>query len=680
MKNRFILLKAFILTLCSTILLSCGNEERNALKRSYKLADKNRYELRNVLEHYDHPQDSLKLRAARFLIGHMWCHRSINITSIEGHDNLFETVESSFIRCNQHSVLAFRSVYDSLRFTPPASLSGTNDCRVINANYLIMNIDFAFKVWKKAPWTKNVSFDDFCEYVLPYHLQLEPIELWRPGFYNRFYPICFQATDVSDLTKVFSAVQLNMYKTARVENSFEEIYPTPMGVSDMLVAEMGSCIQTNIFRIMALRSVGIPVSMDYVPHWGDYGGHHEKVRLITKKPDRLLTNANSSEYVGDVFDAINLVGKDECAIDSMVLPEWLTVHFNKRVPKIFRSMWSEQPDVTRLLASANADEIYPGWSDLYRKDVTDEYLVNSDVRVSVGKVGSKKKLLYVCVFDRDRWAPVAVTGIEKDGRAFFLNLGRNIVYLPMVCEDGHLLPVSSPFFISLDGRICNLRQHPSKNQKVTLRSKYPLFVNIANRALKMQGGVFQGANRVDFSDSVTLYRVTKCPFDINSVDINTFRSFRYFRFLPAIQKNCCVGELSFYALKGKDTVRIEGRIIDSDNAEAKELQKAFDGNFVSYYENGGVLNAWIGVDAGKVEQLVRIDFCPRGDGNGIIPSYSYELFYFDGGWRSLGSQIAKGPILVYPKVPTGTLLWLKCQTEGKEERIFTYENGKQVWW
>lgn len=31
-------------------------------------------------------------------------------------------------------------------------------------------------------------------------------------------------------------------------------------------------------------------------------------------------------------------------------------------------------------------------------------------------------------------------------------------------------------------------------------------------------------------------------------------------------------------------------------------------------------------------------------------------------------------------LPKGALLWLKNHTQGKEERIFTYEDGKQVWW
>lgn len=672
--SKYILLALF----CVCLIFSCDWTHEKALKKTFRLADKNASELKRVLEHYSQPQDSLKLRAARFLIEHMWCHRSIDVSAIPGHDTLFQELDRRYIKSNQHTVADFKVVYDSLHFSPPKALYGNSDCQTVDANYLILNIDAAFKVWQKVPWTKEVSFADFCEYVLPYHLQKESIELWRPGFYNRFYPVCAQASDMTDVSKVFSAVQLNMYKTARVENAFEELYPSPMGVSDVLIAEMGSCIQTNIFRIMALRSVGIPVTMDYVPHWGDYGGHHEKVRLVPQKPNRLLTNANSPEYVGDIFDAINLVKKEECTIDTMKLPDWITIQYNKRVPKIYRSMWSEQKEVTDMLKTADVDEIYPGWSDFYRKDVTEEYLVTSDVRVPVRPKGFK--LLYLCVFDREKWIPVAVSGVEKEGTALFRKIGRNIVYLPMVYKEGTLQPAALPFYVHLNGKIQNIQPDRSAYQPVELHSKYPMFVNIANRALKMQGGMFQGANRSDFSDAVTLHRIVDCPFYSQQVEVSAKQTFRYYRFLPAPQFNCSIAELSYFVEAGKDTVLLKGKIIDSDNADVKELEKAFDNNQVTFYESKGSLNAWIGVDAGKPGRLVRIGYTPRGDGNGIIPGHTYELLYFDGGWKSLGSKTAKTMKLNYSKVPVGALLWLKCSTEGKEERIFTYENGKQVWW
>jgi hypothetical protein len=45
-----------------------------------------------------------------------------------------------------------------------------------------------------------------------------------------------------------------------------------------------------------------------------------------------------------------------------------------------------------------------------------------------------------------------------------------------------------------------------------------------------------------------------------------------------------------------------------------------------------------------------------------------------------GRKLAVDNKLHYDDVPKGALLWLKNHTQGKEERIFTYEDGKQVWW
>ena len=47
---------------------------------------------------------------------------------------------------------------------------------------------------------------------------------------------------------------------------------------------------------------------------------------------------------------------------------------------------------------------------------------------------------------------------------------------------------------------------------------------------------------------------------------------------------------------------------------------------------------------------------------------------------SLRRKTAGHDTLVYVEVPKNALLWLHNHTQGKEERIFTYENGKQIWW
>jgi hypothetical protein len=59
------------------------------------------------------------------------------------------------------------------------------DIQVITADYLIENIDDAFRAWE-YPWAQHLSFDDFCENVLPYRGQNEPLSSYRKGFMEQF--------------------------------------------------------------------------------------------------------------------------------------------------------------------------------------------------------------------------------------------------------------------------------------------------------------------------------------------------------------------------------------------------------------------------------------------------------------------------------------------------------------
>ena len=58
----------------------------------------------------------------------------------------------------------------------------------------------------------------------------------------------------------------------------------------------------------------------------------------------------------------------------------------------------------------------------------------------------------------------------------------------------------------------------------------------------------------------------------------------------------------------------------------------------------------------------------------------YELFYWNDEWKSVGKQIATSEPLIFKDVSADRLYWLVQVGSRKEERIFTYENGKQIWW
>ena len=110
-------------------------------------------------------------------------------------------------------------------------------------------------------------------------------------------------------------------------------------------------------------------------------------------------------------------------------------------------------------------------------------------------------------------------------------------------------------------------------------------------------------------------------------------------------------------------------------------EKALDGDLLTFFDSCDPDSAWVGIDLGRPVKVERIVYYGRGDGNAVEAGDLYELFYWDGGgWASLGRKVAERPYLPWRGVPSGALLLLRDLTKGRDERIFTYEDGRQSWW
>lgn len=47
---------------------------------------------------------------------------------------------------------------------------------------MVNHIEWAFKVWREQPWGKNVDFETFREYILPYRIGDEPLSFGAKKF------------------------------------------------------------------------------------------------------------------------------------------------------------------------------------------------------------------------------------------------------------------------------------------------------------------------------------------------------------------------------------------------------------------------------------------------------------------------------------------------------------------
>jgi hypothetical protein len=64
----------------------------------------------------------------------------------------------------------------------------------------------------------------------------------------------------------------------------------------------------------------------------------------------------------------------------------------------------------------------------------------------------------------------------------------------------------------------------------------------------------------------------------------------------------------------------------------------------------------------------------------VKPGREYELYYWDGAWKLTGKAMSDDNGVAFSAVPSGALYWLRMTDSNKEERVFTIENGNQIWW
>jgi len=95
----------------------------------------------------------------------------------------------------------------------------------------------------------------------------------------------------------------------------------------------------------------------------------------------------------------------------------------------------------------------------------------------------------------------------------------------------------------------------------------------------------------------------------------------------------------------------------------------------------------LAADEGKSESIELTSTTRRSQEistDGIAKSFlsegtEYTLSYWKNGWQELGKAVAGDNPLEFADVPSNALYWLVDDGPDHEERIFTIENGRQVW-
>jgi hypothetical protein len=638
------------------LLISCN--KNGQLEEALRFAGNNRGELETVLNYYHkNPSDSLKYKAACFLIENMPYHYTVEGQTLSAYYTAIDSINrhvSDPEACKQ----AYKQLYDRLG-APNVGAEIKLDIHHIQADYLIDNIEHAFRHWQEGKWAKHLSFPDFCEYLLPYCFGNENREIWRDSLEARYLPEIAWMDFEDD--KKNSSYWATLYLNDQLKKRgfrIHEVFPDspinhPLSVLENM--KMGSCKDYALYTVYVMRACGLPVCMDYTPQWPFRShGHDWNV---------LLDNS----------------GKEVPFMGGESNPGYPNKPGYK-MAKVFRSTYAYRKG--SLFDRKGKEQIPPTFNTPFMKDVSSHYFEGTDITLRINKPeNSHSRFAYLAVFNNQEWIPVHWTEIKRNGHVRFTNMGRDIVYLPLLYVNGSLIPAGYPALAALNGTVSPLIADKTQYQRLVLRRKFPVFSGVAYYSSRMVNGRFEASDFPDFRTVVSAGIVTRNPqMRYDTIMTRLERPYRYWRYVSPEYGYGNVAEIEFYS--GNTKVEHKGEILTNSSHQAGNREEyVFDGDGLTFYDSADASGCWIGIDFGQKVQVDYIRYLPRNDDNNITPGNRYELFYYDtDGMASLGQVVAETDSLVYTRVPTGALYLLKNHTRGKEERIFTYENGKQIWW
>ena len=552
----------------------------------------------------------------------------------------------------------YNQKYDSVFFRWGAQMAKVNivqDVETVTADYLIRNIDDAFEMWQ-APWGLRIDFDLFCKYILPYRADEEPLSDWRSLYRERKkdkMKALHARPNATFLYGLCNALNWGYTDNLYVPFCFMPEYP----LDRLIDIKCGTCRDYAYMAQAYCRAMGLPVAVDFCPQWGGRSMGHEWNVLLPREdmPLPFAVNGTFPVHLYDIFEEV--------------------------VTKVYRKTYHVVEG--GLCSIAGKTPIPPMFDTPFIMDVTGDYADTITLHATLFPQERKtpEPFAYLSVFDNQGWRIVQWGRVQGD-IATFPAMGKECVYLPVYYRPEAYSdePAGYPLLCRTSGNQV-LKPDKSVSRTIRLSRKYRYSRNLQECADRLVGGYFQVANRSDFSDALTVDSVAQRPETrFNKVALYLPAGYRYFRFVGAKGMNCNISEIELYA--GKRKLRPDTVFAVDGGRYGTTPEAAFDGNTLTHFSSQQADGGWVAVGFDEPQEISAFYYLPRNDDNFIREGEDYELLYWDrNGWQSLGHK--KGTIdgiLEFDKVPGNALLLLHNHTKGQEERIFTYEDGRQVWW
>ena len=613
------------------MLLATSACAKSQLEQALEQASDNRSDLETALEVLSH--DSLKRAAAERLI----------IASVN-----YATTASDDLDSLKRRLPGPRLEGDELKEWKRKNLHGQKtapDITRLTGLTLIDNVNLAVDVWRSRPWARHYSFDDFCEYILPYRIDNEPLENWRQSYLDRYSAaydsLCHGVDDPAEAARLM----LTYIREQRVRTLPDLSYPH-LGALYLLDNRLGYCRDHCDIAIYVLRSLGIPVATDFYESSPSYNSRHFWTAVID-------TLHQVREF--------NL-GERPSTWDNPV---------KRKKGKVYRKRFAPREE-----ALTAGEDIYPFFRNPLISDVSAGYGFSSAITVTDPALKSPQQ--YLSVYDGHEYKPIAISG-TRGGNATFADLEENVIYFP-TCYEATSRLMRPSYYPILSGETQNVFI-PDTTVMDTVRiwRKYPMQKTKAFLSNTV-GMRIEGSERIRGGKSFSIELRDTPTINILRLPLPEGLKLRYVTLRAPGNKRIELSEITVATEAGDvKPVAVTDGDTGTDITETV-LPIITDERWETCYVSKKD-GEQITLDFGHIIRADGLTIIPRTDDNFVHPGDEYELFYHDGarGWKSLGRKKAIGSSIDYP-VPRNAVLWLKNHTRGREERPFTITDGRQTWW
>lgn len=542
----------------------------------------------------------------------------------------------------------------------------------VTAAFLIRHINHAFKMWRTSKFAKNLTFDEFKEYILPYKAFNGYSFLESADTYARLFGGMIDLDSISSREDCINAYNYVM-RTLRDLTGSKQCHGRK-GLYDLFFYRSHACDDLASYACSILRSLGVPIAVEHTIGFRTFTGMH---------------------YFCSLYDDAT--------------EEWATYNPETYDPTIY---WSEEENLNIYRNTYGAQSGTPYFlhadgehvpDELYNPcivDVTAHVKPTHAVTLPVDTLYGAN-LAYLATFNRampDALLHATWGVIDKEaGTVTFEHAMPRVLYFP-VCYQGRRMKVlGAPFYLDDEGHVSHLPHVDMERDEpkaVTLTRKFPRKKSMIRAAEELVGGVFTGTNDWSMREADTLYRITEAPEPVFAeYKFAHPKAYQIYRFEASPQwgkshiamlewvtdagygyENTLPASRVHASTEGSH--RREATVVKLLDEPIEKMQRKaeYDGDMTTAPSPYGRITFWL-----KQPQVVTaVRFAPLHADNGIKAGNRYELLHWDGAWRSLGTAVARYEYLHFDSVPAHRLYWLRNLTEGKEEQPFLIDaEGKQ---